>query len=293
MSRSGPSDEARGGDAVIREGRRSRRFPRLLGLLAGLLLLTLLLPQPRSLAVMSVSDALNRRQSLMAESGLSVKLPGGLSTGKRDWFPKLLCFDAGTGFGSFAGLPGTRLTVLYNFGSYGFAGHSSLFDPASPYYSSFYGAYLVRQPEGAFGFTKEGEPDPAAVALVPEYDFSRLVLFDFGLAPEDFVFDWQLTELSSAVSLAGFDDWTRFTADLRVNGAAHRASGFVPSYLQYGVPMKAVADPFAPADLKGVVYVRYFPAENVSLFLYGLTADEEALAECEKNFLQKARISAE
>lgn len=256
------------------------------------------LPQGRSVAVMSVYSRMNERGSLTAEKGLRIRMPGGLSTLKKDWYPFVMTFEAGTDFGRTAGCPGARLTILYNFGAFGLQGRSSLYDPESPYFNSFYGAYLVEQPEGLFGFRETEQADGsigrtldlAAMAEVPRYDFSRLVLADFGLSPRDFVFDWQPVGVSAESAAAGLDGWTRIAARLRVSSVRHEKQGFVTSYLQYGAPKGACAEPFEPVDMLGIIYARPFPEEGVSVFLYALCGDEAALADCEERFLLKTRI---
>ncbi len=258
--------------------------------LTALLLLAAALPQARSLAVMSVYSRMNERDSLMRERGLRIRMPGGFSTLKKDWYPFVMTFEAGRYFGRSIGQSDVRLTILYNFGAFGLSPRSSLYNTASPYYNSFYGAYLVSQDEGLYGFDADGALLPEAMAAVPRYDFFQLVLGDFGLRSADRVFDWAITAQEEGVSLAGFDGWTRLTATLRVNGSAHAREGFVQSYLQYGAPQKRCSASFEPVDLTAVLYVRPFPEEGVSVFLYALCADGDALAETDTLFLQKTKI---
>ncbi len=254
------------------------------------LLLTAALPQARSLAVMSVYSALNERTSVMREKGLTVRLPGGFSTLRKDWYPFVMCFDAEDYFGRSVGRPDTRLTILYNFGAFGLRPHSSLYETDSPYYSSFYGAYLVSSEEELYGFLPDGSIDYAAMSQVPRYDFFTLVLGDFGLSYADRVFDWEILSEEPGISLGGLSDWTRLSATLRVNGCAHEKQGFVTSYLQYGAPSGACSEPFEPVELSAVLYVRAFPEKGVTVFLYGLCADEEALKTLDSRFLLRTKI---
>lgn len=272
-----------------KSSRRRRGLWITLGLI-GVLIFAAAVPQTRSLLVMSVYSKINERQSIEAETGLYVKLPGGASTLKRDWYPLVSCFEVGDAFGKSIGQSGTRLTILYNFGAFGLSGHSSLYDADSPYYNSFYGAYLVQRPGTPYGFTADGAVDMAAMAQVPRYDFSRLVLWDFGLSLSDFVFDWAITGTEENVTVAGLDGWTRITASLTASSAAHNKDGFVSSYLQYGAPSAAVEEPFAPIGMVGLIYVRYFPDEETSVFLYALCTGDEVLSETDEHFLTQARI---
>lgn len=258
--------------------------------LIGILIFLAAVPQTRSLAVMSVYSKINERQSIEAETGLYVKLPGGASTLKRDWYPLVSCFEVGDAFGRSIGQSDTRLTILYNFGAFGLSSRSSLYDRRNPYYNSFYGAYLVQRPGTPYGYTADGKVDAAAMAQVPRYDFSRLVLSDFGLPLSDFVFEWEITGTEENVTVAGFDGWTRLTASLTVSSAAHNKKGFVNSYLQYGAPAGTAAEPFAPISMVGLIYVRYFADEDTSVFLYALCTGDEVLAETDAKFLARARI---
>ena len=144
-----------------------------------------LFPFVRSLAVMRVYSALQERDSLEAETGLWIRMPGGTATPEKDWYPFVMTFNADGSFSRYCGRP-SRLTILYNFGAFDYAkGASNLFNEASPYYNSFYGAYMVRQEGRSFGFEAGGEPSAEEIQLAPRFDFFRLVLADFGLKEAD------------------------------------------------------------------------------------------------------------
>ena len=248
-----------------------------------------LFPFVRSLAVMRVYSALQERDSLEAETGLWIRMPGGTATPEKDWYPFVMTFNADGSFSRYCGRP-SRLTILYNFGAFDYAkGASNLFNEASPYYNSFYGAYMVRQDGRSFGFEAGGEPSAEEIQLAPRFDFFRLVLADFGLKEADGTFEWTITGQTPAET-AGLDGWTRIDAQLRVSGVNHVPDGFVTSYLQYGSPQWDCETPFAPVDMQGRVYARYFPEEDVSVFLYVLTADETVLERCDKDILSKTVI---
>lgn len=262
--------------------------------IAGVLLLLLgvllLFPPVRSMAVMKVYSRMNERKSLSKDTGLWISMPGGWTTKEKDWYPFVMTFNDDAGFSAYCGQK-SRLTILYNFGAFDLKkSASTLYNEESPYYNSFYGAYLVQQDERAFGFDEEGKVDPKEIALVPRYDFFHLVLDDFGLLKSEEEFAWMVTKQEEGVVQAGMDGWTKIRADLRVNGANHVADGFVTSYLQYGAPGWECETPFAPVDMKGIVYVRYFPEEKVSVFLYALCAEETALNRCDTDILSKTKI---
>lgn len=114
------------------------------------------------------------------------------------------------------------------------------------------------------------------------------MLDDFGLPDADKQFDWQITKLTENVSYLGYDGWSRVEADLTVNGAAHRASGFVQSYLQYGTPAYPVSEEFQPVPMKGLVYGRYFDEWNTSIFFYVLATTEELTQKCDEEILSRS-----
>jgi hypothetical protein len=140
------------------------------GLAAALILIFLLTPlhrYPLSLAVMKVSNRINYHKSLEKDAGLKLDIPGGSATPGRDWYPFVMNYTADPLFDSYTGHAGGRLSIYYNFGAFdAIKGCSDIYDPASPYYSSFYGAYVVRthdhSPYGFFpcpAVPSEGHPD--------------------------------------------------------------------------------------------------------------------------------------
>lgn len=271
----------------------------LTGRILALLLLFLFSPLSHvfySMAVMSVYSPLCKRSSLLATENIHLSIPGGLSTLKSDWYPFVMTFEANQGFQSFTGDDSLSLTILYNFPAFSpTKGCSRLYDTASPYYNSFYGAYLVQDSEGQpYGFTVGDDgsltPDAAVVAQVPKYDFFRLVLAEFGLTSKNAVFDWNVTDISEPLSYAGEENFFRVDATLTVNGASHHDTGFTQSYLQYGRPNFPVTDSLAPVSMYGRLYGTYLEEKNTSLFFYIVAADKTVLEDCDRDILSKSRI---
>lgn len=61
-----------------------------------------------------------------------------------------MTFTADAAYAAYTGQPDARLTILYNFPAFDLSrGCSRLYDPNSPYYNGFYGAYLVRDGSNA------------------------------------------------------------------------------------------------------------------------------------------------
>ena len=142
-----------------------------------LLLVLLLTPvhrYPLSLAVMKVSNRLNHRGSLEEEAGIKLYIPGGGITAKRDWYPFVMNYKADALFDSYMGQSGGRLSIYYNFAAFDIKkGCSDIYDAASPYYSSFYGAYVVRSHDHApYGFISEPDVPYNATAIGGRLDAS-------------------------------------------------------------------------------------------------------------------------
>ena len=277
---------------------KQRRF--LAGRILALLLLFCLSPFSHvfySMAVMGIYSKMNEKTSLLASENLSLSVPGGLSTLRSDWYPFVMTFEANNGFRRFTGDDTLSLTILYNFPAFSpTKGCSRLYDTSSPYYNSFYGAYLVKDTDGGiYGFTRQSDgtlyPDAAAVAEVPKYDFWQLVLSEFGLTSANKVFDWNITEISEPLTYAGEDGFYRMDATLTVNGASHEYNGFTQSYLQYGKPNYPVTDPLAPVTMYGRLYGKFLEDKQVSLFFYIVAADKEVLKECDKEILSESNLN--
>ncbi len=268
-------------------------------IIVAVVVVILIMPPMRmfeSMTVMSIYSAMNDSKSLLKDENITIHMPGGWATKAADWYPLVMTFHADDGFSNFIGKPNTRLTIMYNFPTFSpLNGCSNLFDENSPYYSSFYGAYAVKNDDGrAYGFVKEGEQlklDLDSTALVPKYDFQRLVLSDFGLDDENAVFEWEVTEAQDDVNYAGMRGFSRADATLKVNGCAHNAQRFVQSYLQYGVPSFQTDEPLSLVSMYGRVYGKYFEEKGISIFFYIITADKAVLEDCDEEILSKSTIT--
>ena len=272
----------------------------LAGRLFALLLLFCISPFSRvfySMAVMGVYSKMNENTSLLKSEDIELSVPGGFSTLRSDWYPFVMTFEANSGFRRFTGDDSLSLTILYNFPAFSPAkGCSRLYDTASPYYNSFYGAYLVKDEDGsAYGFTTRPDgtlyPAAAAVAEVPKYDFWQLVLSEFGLTRENAVFAWNITDISEPLSYGGEGGFYRMDATLTVNGSSHEYNDFTQSYLQYGKPDFPVTAPLEPVPMYGRLYGKYLEEKQVSLFFYIVAADREVLEKCDKEILSKSNLT--
>ena len=227
-------------------------------------------------------------------------------TREKDWYPFVMTFNDDAGFRRFTGAPDVKLTILYNFPAFDLLkGCSRLYDPASPYYNGFYGAYLVCYEDddeeasgAAYGFLPDGSLDLMTVAQVPQFDFQKLVLQDFGIGRDQMVFDWEVSKSRQNVSYLGIDGWTRADAELSVNGTWHEADQFHRSYLQYGPPRYDLLEyslpeePFAPVEMTGRVYGRYFEEWDTSIFVYVLSSDPAVLEDCDREILSQSSLGS-
>lgn len=257
-----------------------------------------------SLGVMSVYSGIHEGESIMADKGIILEIPGGGETPENDWYPFVMTFNPGESFSRAAGDNSLELTILYNFGAFDLRrGCSRLYDRQSEYYNSFYGAYLVTRKDNGiessgeyktapFGFDSEGHMDPEQTAIVPKFDFQHLVLGDFGIKTSEQVFEWTAETTSENVSYLGWDGWSCVDAALLVNGAAHTKKEFRQSYLQYGAPEYEVSanEEFKPVAMRGRVYGRYFEEWDTSVFFYILTPEKETLERCDRDILSKSRL---
>ncbi len=246
----------------------------------------------RAMVLMSWWNQVQMKDSLLSDCGLDIQIPGGLVTTESDWFPFVMNYNADKNFEEYTGQPGSRLTVLYNFPAYSLKrGCSKLYDPSSPFYNSFYGAYLVRSADGhPYGFSYGTEADPKSISIIPRFDYQELVLKDFGLKNDQFLFQWTVTKKESGITYLKYDNWTVFDADLLVSGAVHKAKNGVFSYNQYGRPADYHCRDFKEARMKGKVYARYFPENDVSVFFYIVASDPDTVKKCDEKILSKSRI---
>lgn len=297
-----------GENKAVKGGKMKKKLLKI-GIICAALLVFLWLPlsrYPISLAVMKVYSTIHEKDSLMEKKKITLDIPGGGITKEKDWYPFVMTFNGSEGFCQFIRekegklFYGTAqpldLTILYNFPAFDvFKGCSALYDPQSPYYNSFYGAYLVsgRTEEGRpYGFSADGCLDLEATSQVPQFDFQRLVLAHLGNRSSQQVFDWKIQSVRQNIDYAGSSGWTRVDASLITNGVIHRPEGFQRSYLQYGscayAPEDYGLEAFAPVNMRGRLYGKYFADWDTSIFFYIMAADEDVLERCDAKILSKS-----
>ena len=157
-------------------GKRGRRRLAAVGILL-LLVSFMLSPFSKyilSLSVMSVYSGMHERQSIMHEKGIELAIPGGSATKETDWYPFVMTFNPSeVSFCRFIGETNRKLTILYNFPAFDLRwgkGCSRLYDPTSPYYNAFYGAYLVTDAADASGTERQKETAAGEAVLRCGFD---------------------------------------------------------------------------------------------------------------------------
>lgn len=251
---------------------------------ADLFVFVWLYPLLQSHVVMGVYSAQQMNASVMRECGMGVDIP------RADgWYQQMLVFNADS-FSAWSGID-ADMSILYSFGAFDLARRtSSLYDPPSDKYSAFYGAYVVKKDGGAFGFDEGGALDMDEVTVAVEYDYTQLVMANFGC--KEPVFEVRdMTTLENAVC-AGSGGWARIDAEMRVNGAAHTYKENKLAYLQYGKPMRISSPDFTEVDMVGRVYAKYFPSSGCTVMIYCIAPDTETVDECDAGALQRSVIRA-
>jgi hypothetical protein len=277
----------------LKKSRRLRKAVIILLLLAGFLL-TPAGASIRSYAVMVPYSWIHYGNSVLKRNNIRFDIPGGIRTKKADWYPFVLTFNDDDGLSWFLEEE-VEFTVLYNFGHYLIRqGTSSYYSPDSPYYSSFYGGYIVKPKSEArkFGFLENGAVDSTALARVPEYDQKYLVLSSLGCPPEKRVFSQNIVSEQYDVDYAGYQGWVRLDSEIETNSPAHESKEFMRGYLQYGRPLGRLDhdEDFPVINLKGRAYIRYFDELKATVVLFIMAPAWTTVNECDEEILSNTFI---
>ena len=248
--------------------------------------------QARSYVILKSANTIDRLSAFCLGDKLCVRLPDGRSTSERDWSSQVSVYRPGADFSAYFGRE-IELVILYNFGAFTWGKpYSSALNPHSPYYSAYYGAYIVKDPQGPFGFTEEGKADLQALASITSYDLSNLVLTSLGchqrVTPRDFLSGEIMVEEN--VTYAGLPGWNRLDCNFQGRGLWHTYQKGQWGYLQFGLPPKGNGEDFALTTFYGRVYARYLANKDVTLYLYIMTVDPQILEECDKRILSHAKV---
>ncbi|MGI5901671.1 MAG: hypothetical protein ACOX7U_04270 [Desulfitobacteriia bacterium] len=250
--------------------------------------------QIRSYVAMYFYSKIEMKNSVFKEQNINLEIPGGSETKKRDWFPYVLAFNDEKGFSNYLGRD-VSLSILYNFGAFNWKSSSStIFEVDSPYFNSFYGAYVVKENSSGqtFGFQDNGEPNIKEILALAEYDYKYLVLQGLGCPAEKLRMEVLDFDFTQDIEYLDREGWTEINALLLANSVEHRYKGPKRAYIQYGNPRKKEAkqEDFRLIIINGKVYAKYFPEFESTLLFYILSPNMDTIEECEREILSKSRI---
>ncbi|MDD4680625.1 MAG: hypothetical protein PHP79_07035 [Clostridia bacterium] len=248
----------------------------------------------RSYAVMFPYSYLHQRNSVLAKNQISFRIPGGKHTSQADWYPFVITFNASEGLSSYLG-ESVEFTILYNFGHFNFReGTSTYYDPNSPYYSSFYGGYIIKPADEGrkIGFQEDNTVNVEELAKITEYDQKYLVLSSLGCPVKQRVFNEEISTMQYEVEYAGYDNWVQVDSMIQTNSPVHEYREFQRGYLQYGKPMGRFhfVEDFPVINLNGRVYVRYFKDLQATVVLYIMAPSWITINEADEEILSKTEI---
>lgn len=247
----------------------------------------------KSYAVMGVYSKIHEKQSFMEEEGISIDIPGGLSTLQKDYYPFVMTYDTSEEFSERIGEP-IDLVVLYNFGAMKWlSGSSLMYDVDSPYYSGFYGAYVAKFKESdrQYGLTEEGMTDIDAIMDVTDFDLKHLVLSSIG--DKNPYVDYQISNLEAPYTreIDGIP-FQVYDANLTMDGMMHIFEKDYMAYIQYGRPPKSktLTESFRKIDAYGRIYIYYDETQKISYFFYIIAPTKATIEETEIHFILKSKI---
>jgi hypothetical protein len=159
--------------------------------------------------------------------------------------------------------------IYYSFGDYK-KGSSTIFDPDSKYFSSFFGCYVIGQNDpGYYGFDADGSLDLDAILQVPKYDYDFLVVEPLGLESKDIITDYTI----KSIDLLDGNHYVAF--DFVTNSLYHQYRTFNLNYLQYGLPyIRNGQDDFYPIEMSGKLKIVKYN-ENITLIYYIFTQNQD------------------
>jgi len=248
--------------------------------------------QIRSYLVMYPFSKYEEKNSLLEKQGITMKIPGGLSTEERDWYPFVMIFHDDIGFTQYMGRD-LSLTILYNFGAFPWDSVSSdFFRAASPYYNSFYGGYLVKEKvqDKKYGFAENGNLNIKEIFSVPEYDYKFLVMESLGCPIDQLSMEMISYDIKENVQYAGYGDWIQIDSLLLVNRPDHAVKEDQRAYIQYGHPPNPNGEDFGLMTTYGRIYIRYAEAFQSTVFLYVLSPDIQTVEKCDAEILSKTTL---
>ncbi len=248
----------------------------------------------RSYIIMPLYSHYHMKNSLINKNNIKIHVPNGTSTKQKDWYPFVLCFNDNEGFSKYSN-KNLSLTILYNFGHFNvLSGSSSYYTPQSQYFSSFYGAYLVKnnqEPESSFGFNNR-KININELSSIPQYDQTKLVLPSIGCPQSKIAFNYYIRKIKYNVNYINLKNWVKIDCDIITNSPIHKPNNSNSGYIQYGIPQVNYYNnkDYPIINLKGRLYAKYIDKYKITLIFYILAPNYKTLVECDKKILSKSLI---
>jgi hypothetical protein len=236
---------------------------------------------------------MHEKGSFLVKEDMKIKIPGGLSTLKKDYYPFVMVYDTSEEF-SKAHNMSIDLLVYYNFGAMDLCkGSSLMYNMNSPYYSGFYGAYAARYKDldRQYGLDEKGQIDMKEVMEVTDFDLKELVMKSIGNTKPQV--DYQILNEEDPRSLKIDDlDFLVYDAEILMDGMMHEYHSDFLAYIQYGKPPKAKAEIESFQNMKGYgrIYMYFEKESRISFFFYIIASNKSVLEETEQDFILKSTI---
>jgi hypothetical protein len=166
------------------------------------------------------------------------------------------------------------LVILWGIGNFGSASQcSSYYDPSSPWYNVFYGAYAMRSYKGngtAWGYTAQGQPNFDEFLQVAALDYNHFTAGQFGCPPNMMSFavkgitaeprnsGWDIADVTAQVP-SGLHDPTKYAADFG-------------NYLAFGIPDPSFLNghsSYEPVPVRGRFYMRQLSGSPPITLVWG------------------------
>jgi hypothetical protein len=257
-----------------------------------IIFISLLFPCLKSYSIMGIYNIYEKNNSLLKKENINISISGGLATKRKDWYPFVLTYNDNGDFSNYLGRK-VKLTILYNFGAFDISKGSSLFyNKNSPFFCSFYGAYIIKEEDTnrMFGFKKDGTINLEDISLLAEYDYKYLVLN--GLGCDVPYMEFTINRISTVDKFINYNKWFKIDANINTNSVIHKKTNNQVSYIQYGQPPREYAEDedFPMCTLHGRLYAKYFSNIKTTILFYIICPEEKEINTCDKLFISKAAI---
>ena len=150
-----------------------------------------------------------------------------------------------------------ELVTQWGIGSFpGQHEYSSVYDPDSPWYNTFYGSYAFKSYKPGrvpWGYSQSGQPDFSEISTIYSIDYNFLIAWTLGCPEELLSFDAKETPLGKCGQWDVAEVEATVPSLLHVPWTARNPA----SYWVYGTPELALLtgrQPYEPVDMIGLVF---------------------------------------